>query len=358
MQTYAKEVGSEFDWDSNIPYQRQQDCPPGLKNGIVYYRSGRDALRAIACRYRKTHRRVLLPALCCESMVTPFLDTGYEAAFYSLNREDLTADAGRILSDLDEETVFLWMDYFGVTSLSQDALRTIRERVPGAIFVKDRTHDLLEKKNEGVFDYLVASVRKWLAIPDGGVLYSKHEMPPPGDGDPLFSQLRSEAMKEKSRYLEAGNPEMKQRFREKLGLATKCIDDAKEVAGMSQDAKKMLSAIDFLKIAAVRKENVNALEQAVQGIKGVELLPGQTERSGLYYPVMIRSNRDRVQSGLAERGIYCPVIWPEPEQARGVCPTASYIAGHMLALPCDQRYGSADMHRIGKALANVVGSME
>jgi hypothetical protein len=67
------------------------------------------------------------------------------------------------------------------------------------------------------------------------------------------------------------------------------------------------------------------------------------ERSGLYLPILVQ-NRDAVQRVLFGRKIYCPsAIWPEPQEASGVCPVSRHITEHMIAVLCDQRYTEADM---------------
>ena len=73
------------------------------------------------------------------------------------------------------------------------------------------------------------------------------------------------------------------------------------------------------------------------------------DTAGLYLGVLLEK-RDSVQKFMAENSVYCPVIWPVPEQAVGVCENCEYVAGHMLALPCDQRYGEADMEHIAALL--------
>ena len=73
--------------------------------------------------------------------------------------------------------------------------------------------------------------------------------------------------------------------------------------------------------------------------------------SALYLPILLE-DRDRVQRAMAEEKIYCPVIWPEPEAAAGVCPVSHAVTKHMLALPCDQRYGEPDMDFFADALRN------
>ena len=76
------EYGSEFDWASSADYWEDDFNSHYIKSKSAYrFRSGRDALKAVAQHYNKTHNTVLLPVLCCESMVTPFSMNGYEISF-------------------------------------------------------------------------------------------------------------------------------------------------------------------------------------------------------------------------------------------------------------------------------------
>ncbi|MNI24204.1 hypothetical protein D3C73_778160 [compost metagenome] len=64
-------------------------------------------------------------------------------------------------------------------------------------------------------------------------------------------------------------------------------------------------------------------------------------------------NRDAIQRDLADKTIYCPVIWPLPKRALGICEVSDYISKNMLALPCDQRYRKSDIEHI----CNVLGQL-
>ena len=79
--------------------------------------------------------------------------------------------------------------------------------------------------------------------------------------------------------------------------------------------------------------------------------------AGLYYPILLE-NRDAVQQALARQNIYCPVIWPTPAQARGICETCEATAAHILALPCDQRYSEQDMATIAETLKAIITGEE
>ena len=65
MNTKVHEWGSEFDWDSNLEFINNQS--QFFLKDTDFFQSGRDCLKAIAIRHKSLYKRILLPALCCES---------------------------------------------------------------------------------------------------------------------------------------------------------------------------------------------------------------------------------------------------------------------------------------------------
>ena len=118
--------------------------------------------------------------------------------------------------------------------------------------------------------------------------------------------------------------------------------------------------IDFAKVLSARRRNARVLEQALADLTAAgKLRPlcKSESTAGLYYPILLE-NRDAVQQALARRNIYCPVIWPIPAQAEGICETCEATAAHILALPCDQRYTEQDMATIAETLKAIITGEE
>lgn len=253
MQELVKEYGSEFDWESNYEYLNASHIHPLFK-GAQYFRSGRDALIAIALRHKEYCKKILLPALCCESMVVPFLENGYEVLFYKLN-PDFSADFKDILSKMQSDTIFLYMSYFGSSSLDSQKINYIQSQFENVILIEDRTQDILAKRpNDYVPDYTVCSIRKWIAIPDGGLLWSSNQDNFPKEKDTYFGDVRLRAMINKSEYLKEANAEMKIKFRNELSIANHYLDKNEIVADISKKSHEILKCIDFEKIYKQRKK--------------------------------------------------------------------------------------------------------
>ncbi len=354
MQELIHEYGSEFDWESNSGYIND-NLKQTFFQDAEYFRSGRDALKAIALKYKGQYKRVLLPALCCKSMVRPFEMNGYDISYYKLN-QDISADFEDILSKMQSNVIFLYINYFGALSLSDEKLNLIQKRFENSIIVEDRTHDILTHRiNKFTPNYIVFSIRKWIAIPDGGILYSSSELSGfPKEKDTYFGDIRIRALKNKSEYLKSGNIQIKTLFRNKLAEANCYLDTNDIVADILQESYELLQHIDFKKIAQQRRENAQVLSQLLKNIGGVKSITSDVERSFFYYPILIE-NRDAIQLALAEKNIYCPIIWPMPKRAVGLCKVSDYISEHMLALPCDQRYKTSDMRHIVGILKRILG---
>jgi hypothetical protein len=362
VQNLICEYGSEFDFDSNAGYFIS-DNSKALFSNAELFRSGRDALKAIAERYGKNVCKVVVPALCCESMVKPFEVNDYEIVYFKLN-SDLSAITDDVLPKLKNADVFLYINYFGFRMISDETLQLIRDTYPGLILVEDKTHDILSAGfSDFKPDYSVCSIRKWLAIPDGGILFSKITA---GDftknEDTFFSDIRTMAFKNKNKYFKTGDTELKDLFRSQFSEANEYLDNDDKVVGMSKESVELLMNIDFRKIAETRGKNIDALSTGLSALsaglrtedKIRQLGPKKLNGVNIYYPIII-SDRDKIQHELAIKGIYCPVIWPLPPKAAGVCGTSDYISNNMLAIPCDQRYSSFDMNYITDEIKKVLG---
>ena len=347
------EYGSEFHWGANAPYLREADT------GFVQpdwrlMRSGRDALKALAKLAGRT--RVLMPALCCESMLVPFRLAGYEIVLYRLT-EELRADEADVSEKLRDGDLLLTMPYFGIRPFRDAFLQGLRESGRGILLAEDRTQDILVPRTEGfVPDVSLASLRKWAAMPEGGMLCTALRAET-GTPEPRFAALRTEAMEKKDRYLTSWEPALKQDFLAELHTAEALLDEGAEPHGMDAANEAFLRRLDFAAIYDARVRNLRRLSALLAPLERegrLRFLTREPEKSGLYLPLLL-ADRDAVQKAMAARDIYCPIIWPEPPEAAFCCPVSRHVVGHILCLPCDQRYDEADMSFIAETLREILG---
>ena len=351
----VREFGSEYHWDVNLPFLSAVAPQLGLERAHCY-RSGRDALKAVAQLQKSCCDRVLLPALCCESMVAPFVLHGIRPVFYRTNG-DYTADFEDVQSKLTNHCILLYQSYFGIPPFSRQQLQLLRKEHPGVLLLEDRTQDLLRPKaaEDCLAHMTVASVRKWTALADGGLLWSDLPVQEPTETEPEFAALREDALRQKGTYHETGDPAVKDAFREKLARANDLLEASAVAAVMSPDSAQLLKQLDFEKIYALRCENVRMLSSVLEDALDEKLLDAVTREpeSTLYFPILTQWQSE-VQTALARQGIYCPVIWPVPKEALGVCSVAEDTAQRILGVPCDHRYTPEDMRHIGKCIIRTV----
>ena len=347
------EYGGElFGIQSNRPFTGGGHALPA---DWALYRSGRDALKAFARLAGRS--RVLMPALCCASMILPFRQNGCETVFYRLN-ENLSADENDVLAKLRDGDVLLYMHYFGIPPFSDAFLECLRTSGRDILFLEDRTHDILIPRSDARFqpDAEAASLRKWAALPEGGMLRTRLGEYP-AKTDTRYGDLRFEAMEKKSRYLESGDEALNREAREIYSRAETLLDKNGEPVRMAPQYRELLAALDFDKILNARRRNLRRLLACLAPVIGdgtIRLMTAAPENSGLYLPILIE-NRDAVQRELIRRRLYCPAaIWPEPPEAAGVCPVSHYITEHMLSVLCDQRYTAEDMDFLAANLIEIL----
>jgi len=349
----VKEFGSEYDFRSNTAFLTSGDCG-FVKADWQLYRSGRDAIKAFARLAGK--KKALLPALCCESMIIPFEQNGYTVDFYRMN-EDLSCNEADVLRKLDGDSVLLYMSYYGIPAFSAEFLLALRERFAAALFLEDRTHDILMPAFEEAFqpDGVIASLRKWAALPDGGMLKTAL-----GTGeaasDSRYAALRLAAMQKKSRYLDDFDAELKKACYDEFNTAAEILDESPVPVKMGVEEEKLLRSIDFEKLTARRVGNSLLFKDLLRPLAEsgkLRFVTDKPERSTLYFPIYIENNRE-VQAELAKQGVYSAVLWPIPSQAEALCPVTEYVESHILGIPCDQRCDENDVRFMVQTLTNIL----
>ncbi len=351
------EYGYEYDavLDEALLARTRGQCAPLQQNGWYLLRSGRDALKAVAREY--TPRTVLMPSLACDSMVQPFEQHGHRVVYYRLDaryRADF-ADLHAQLRAVDGKAIVLYMAYFGNPSLTDEQLSLLKENFPALVFAEDCTHDLLYVgKRAFLPQYTVASVRKWLNVPDGGVLFAHRSLQNTAFvADTAFSEARREAQCMRHAYFMSGDEQLKTAYRQIFTHVTDRIDGETVPARMSAYAFAMLEDTDWQAIRRRREENAAVLSGVFSSGTAIKQIQPAPCASNLYVPILLEA-RDAVQRRLAQQGIFTTLIWPLNDRQIQRCPVAAYTQAHMLGVPCDQRYTAADMTYIGKALVHAV----
>lgn len=352
IKEYGYEYNSTLDeqlWERT--HMRSADDKLG---GAVCLRSGRDALKVIARENRGNN--VLLPSLCCDSMIVPFEMYDCKTSFYGL-KTDLSADEVDVCNQIEKfggNAVLLVSDYFGREMFAEHFLEKLKDLYPKLVLVKDITHTFLNECKKDLCDYTVASIRKWARIPDGGLLWINNSSCANDLSEDLsFFEKRLKAQCLRTDFFENGNNDTKVLYRKMFIELSEMLDSGKEPVKMSAYAYEQIQNIDWLQIKHTRKTNAKALIDIFSKEKKIKLIQPEIQKSNLYVP-FVTENRDSVQRKLAEKGIFTTVIWPLREEQTQKCSVTRKIGESMLAAPCDQRYTQEDMRYIGEQIVRTV----
>lgn len=314
-----------------------------------FYKSGRNAIKALCEHLEVSKKVVLLPAYTCETVIQPFVDLDWNIFFYPINK-DLRVDETIFINIFDsvKPSIVLYHSFFGFdTLLGDNSVKYCKEK--GAIIIEDMTQSLLSGHHIEFADYYISSLRKFFAIPDGGVLISRKDLKNFSQEveDKRIEEIAIQAYTAKERYFVDESLENKELFRKLFSEHEELINDNSVIRKINLLSFEIFSHIPVESISKKRRENYSILLDALHDIKDIEVIVDRKPCFSvpLYFPIYVK-NRKAFQKYLAENRIYCPIIWPKPEQVQLIDDDTNYMYDHMICIPIDQRYGIDDMKRI------------
>jgi len=336
-----REIGSEF-WEIEQNKQINNLETFNLGKDTKYLMSGMTAIKYIIDNLDDETKIVYMPDYCCESMIKPFLDSGYKIKYYHI---DLINNIYHIDPNT-EFSVFFAMNYFGysITNM-ENYIKIIKNK--GKIVIEDITHSLLQEKSfSKSSDYLIASLRKWFPIYTGAIAVNLHKnFKIKTDNYIVDHELvnqKKAAMHLKKMYIEKEIDE-KEKY---LNLFFKSNEKILnyEYKLMDQESQNILKTLDIKAIKDNRRKNVQKIEQILKNNSQIQLIFELKEKDCPLFVPIISKNRDKLKEKLIENKIYCPVHWPNSNQIN------NEIYNLELSLICDQRYNTKDIEKYIKKL--------
>jgi hypothetical protein len=279
--------------------------------------------------------KVWLPWFVCDAMPDTANQAGVQVARYRIEPD------GSIDSTLDiaRDDWLLCLNQFGMRSAQvHEALA----RFPAGQVIVDQAQAWFTPPADCLGT--LYSPRKFAGLPDGGLLHTALPIRVSAGNDHA-SRLRMKHMQMRmDGQLEQGLAA----FREsELSLAREAMP------GMSEVTAALLDRIDFVAHEARRRANFQFLALHLQSLNALDW-KAEANDAPLCYPLLLREG-GKIREGLARRGIFCPVLWPEV--AAREHPNSGWerrLARDVICLPVDHRYEPADMQRIVAALRGLI----
>lgn len=327
-------IGGMFGLDAR--FQPAPSPPPFIEPGSLLLANARSGIRILIEELEP--RRVWMPSYLCGAM----LDGAGAAAveFYSVDRSLVVTDLG----DAGKGDLVIVIDYFGFpapTRLIEDA------KSRGAWVLEDACQALLTRGAGAQADFVLFSPRKFLGVPDGGILTSRTDL--------KFSSVRLEDPPA-SWALKAFEAVVLRREFDLYGGERRWFTLFQEVERdcpigrfrMSGVSKMLLfDAYDYGAIAQARRENYLRLAEQLGAVALFPCLPPNVAPLG--FPIRLEA-RDRVREALFAACIYPPVHWPIADTVPERFTDSHRLSREILTLPCDQRYTPEDMDRMAEAV--------
>lgn len=275
-----------------------------------------------------------LPSYLCRALLEPAAALGIPHRFYELSA-DFGMRTDRWLREVQPGDVVLAIDFFGFP-FSRPVLVAAGDA--GAVTVRDASQALLSPADRDS-DFVLYSPRKFVGVPDGGILRLNF----PRGAFPVGLEPAPEQWFQ----LALRAAELRAEF--DAGAATDwypLFQAGEEAAptgpfAMSGLAAELLRhAFDYEAIAARRRANYRQLSAALADVALLPELPPEVVPLG--FPIRV-PGRDELRAALFARQIFPPVHWRLDGVVPNDCQESHTLSRQLLTLPCDQRYDADDM---------------
>lgn len=301
------------------------------------YASGRQALLDLAIA--RGWKRLWVPSYFCEESLECVRRTGIELCSYPATPK-LNPDKIPSLTDARENDGLLIVNYFGLFDVHHFADARCE-------IVEDHTHNLIGNwALNSSADWCIASLRKTLPIPDGGILWSskKHQLPPYPELSQEVADImekRGHAMNLKQQYLRGGQID-KSDFLNLFQQTEECFDSIK-ISRISDVSRRIVSELDIAKWYNSKKDNWLYLKKNIVQGDDIEILSQEkSDDTPFSIILLLRSKemRENVRRYLISHSVYPAILWTiESEEDK----SAQQFGDTMLSIHCDGRYSVEDM---------------
>lgn len=311
--------------------------PPFLKDQDVLLADARSGISLVV--EQLSPARVWVPSYLCWSVLAPI--PGGKVRFYQVGY-DLEITSQEWLSRVQRGDLVLLIDYFGFPC---DASCAAKAKERGAWVLEDASQALLSEVCGRAGDFVVFSPRKFVGVPDGGVVTVNCDMEfgevslesPPTD---WWLRALSACILRREFDVHGGD----RRWYE-LSRRTNAEGPIGHYAMSELSRMLLLRGFDYAQIIRRRVRNYQLLADLLGGIALFpELPPGVVP---LGFPIRVR-RRDDVRQALFEHQIYPPVHWSVEKIVPDCFADSHRLSAEIMTLPCDQRYDDGDMEGMAR----------
>lgn len=308
-------------------------------SSALKYQSGRAALRAVL-EFGKV-KDVFLPRYVCSAVTSAALDSGAKIHWYDLDDELLPKGLPNRFPVFSK---IIYVNYFG---LRDSQVEQIANSLPRKNLIIDNCQALFCKPGA---DYMsIYSVRKFLGVPDGGlVMPASFGIFEPNEADsgsycrlvPRLIRMQDSAKAGYSEYLKA-----------ELSL-----EETKPLA-MSGLTRRLIQSIDLSRVKVHRRNNFLLLDKLLGDLNTFKWRLG-ADTVPLCYPMVLGFEAETSREQLLQQSIFLPSYWQELATKFEPNSIESRFIKNCLYLPCDQRYSESEIEYIATKTSRILRNEE
>ncbi len=299
-----------------------------MPDGALLVANGKQALSLVAQDLRDRGVRTLLaPDYYCLTMIEPFQLEGIRVRHVATDACALMdAHSLQDALDADARQAVLHCEVYGARAGAALGAVLASARVTGIPVVVDATHSLFASAH-GPADYLVASLRKLLPLPDGAFVTGVPAASPLGrrTADDEATQLGLVAQQRRSEYLQG--LASRDDYVSAVDGAEDAMLDARDPSDMSDIALQRLRNFSVEEEVRRRRANAQHLIEQLTAV-GAQVINASHVECGVLVRV---ADAARTEQSLLAAGIICPISWPRPP---GLARGAAWHTG-WITLPVD-----------------------
>lgn len=343
--TRSKVVGGKFGFPITFP--QKPSFPEFLTGNPALLSNARSGIKLIIDQLKPP--QVWLPSYLCPTIISAIDQKISRINFFPIS-DSLTLVSDEFLSLLRPHDLFLFIDYFGFP-FDEGIIEEVKHC--GCTVLRDCSQALFfDFKNDKLSDFHLFSPRKFLGVPDGGILQMRYNhmlnltsLLPPGDAS--FPFLFQALLLRREFDIYGGSRAWFDLF--KKGEAFFSPGNYR----MSELSEHLLHfAFNYHEIQLTRRQNFLYLLERLKHIALFSVLPESVVPLG--FPIKV-PDRDGLQKELFKYSIYPPIHWNIAQAVPEEFFQSHNLSQEIMTLPCDQRYDESDMEYIVNAIMELIG---
>lgn len=338
-----KEFGSDFHYIDSYNSGRGQ--LPDFFRGVTLLADGRQCIVALISQ--KGWKRLWMPDYFCYEVIETIEEqTGIVVVLY----EDSPLCEGDVEKlPYEDGDVLLRMNCFGMRDFRSNKI------IPVPV-IEDHSHDPLGRwALYSDADWCIASLRKSLPLPEGGMMWSPKQLrvsfkslDSSFKSNQEIAALRWKAMEMKAAYLR-GEDVSKDEFR-KMFVETEEWFDYAEPSVIDERSREFVCRKFDVNLWLSAKRRNWALLSSLINKEHCEVINAESESCTMFSLVLLldsKERRDALRKELIERCVYPAVLWNVPEEASAA---SKDFCQRMLSIHCDGRYTEDDIRQLANIL--------